>query len=42
VTPADVQRIARDYLKDDTMTIVIAGDRRVIEEQIKPFGTIME
>jgi predicted Zn-dependent peptidase len=42
VTPADVQRIARDYLKDDTMTIVIAGDKRVIEEQIKAFGTIME
>ena len=41
VTPADVQRIAREYLKDDTMTIVIAGDKRVIEEQIKPFGTIM-
>jgi zinc protease len=41
VTPADVQRIAREYLKDDTMTIVIAGDRRVIEEQIKPFGRIM-
>jgi zinc protease len=42
ITPADVQRIAREYLKDDTMTIVIAGDRRVIEEQIKPFGSIME
>jgi zinc protease len=42
VTPADVQRVAREYLKDDTMTIVIAGDRRVIEEQIKPFGNIMD
>jgi predicted Zn-dependent peptidase len=42
VTPADVQRIARTYLKDDTMTIVIAGDKRVIEEQIKEFGKIME
>jgi len=42
VTPADVQRIAREYLKDDTMTIVIAGDKRVIEEQIKPFGAIIE
>jgi predicted Zn-dependent peptidase len=42
VTPADVQRIAREYLKDDTMTIVIAGDKRVIEEQIKPFGSIVE
>jgi zinc protease len=40
VTPADVQRIAREYLKDDTMTIVIAGDRRVIEEQIRAFGMI--
>src|SRR5919109_255651 len=35
ITPADVQRIAREYLRDDTMTIVIAGDRRVIEEQIR-------
>jgi zinc protease len=42
ITPADVQRIARDYLKDDMMTIVIAGDRRVIEEQIRAFGTIMD
>jgi hypothetical protein len=37
-----VQRIAREYLKDDTMTIVIAGDRRVIEEQIRAFGNIMQ
>jgi predicted Zn-dependent peptidase len=41
VTPADVQRIARDYLKDDTMTIVIAGDKRAIEEQIKAYGEIV-
>lgn len=41
VTPADVQRIAREYLKDDTMTIVIAGDRRAIEEQIKAYGEIV-
>ena len=42
VTPADVQRIAREYLKDDTMTIVIAGDRRAIEEQIKEYGKIVD
>jgi zinc protease len=42
VTPADVQRIAREYLKDDTMTIVIAGDRRAIEEQIKTYGQIVQ
>jgi zinc protease len=42
VTPADVQRIAREYLKDDTMTIVIAGDKRAIEEQIKEYGKIVD
>jgi zinc protease len=42
VTPADVHRIARTYLKDDTMTIVIAGDKRVIEAQIKEYGKIVD
>ena len=42
VTPADVQRIARDYPKDETMTIVIAGDKKAIAEQIKPYGEVIE
>ena len=42
VTPADVQRIARDYLKDDTMTIVIAGDKKVILNELKPFGEVVD
>jgi zinc protease len=40
LTPQDVQRIARTYLRDDRMTIVVAGDRSVIEEQVRPYGEI--
>ena len=41
VTPADVQRVAQKYLDDDNMVIVIVGDKKAIEEQVKPFGPIM-
>jgi zinc protease len=40
VTPQDVQRLAQKYIQDDKATIVVVGDRKVIEEQIKPYGTI--
>lgn len=40
VTPQDVQRMAAKYIQDDRATIVVVGDRKVIEEQIKPYGTI--
>jgi predicted Zn-dependent peptidase len=40
VTPKDVQRLAQKYIRDDKATIVVVGDRKVIEEQIKPYGTI--
>jgi len=40
VTPADVQQTAKQNLPDDKATIVIAGDRSVIEEQVKPYGPI--
>jgi zinc protease len=40
VTPQKVSELARKYLEDDRATIVIVGDRKVIEEQIKPFGEI--
>lgn len=42
VTPADISRVAREHLNDENMTIVIVGDRKVIEEQVKVFGTIVE
>lgn len=41
VTPADVQRITREYLRDEDMAIVVVGDRAAIEEQIQPFGEII-
>jgi zinc protease len=40
VAPQDVQRLAQKYIQDDKATIVVVGDRKVIEEQIKPYGTI--
>lgn len=40
VTPVDVQRVARDYLDDERMLIVIAGDEAVITEQVRPYGEI--
>lgn len=40
VTPQDVQRLAQKYIQDEKATIVVVGDRKVIEEQVKPYGTI--
>ena len=42
VTPEDVRRIAREQLRDEDMVVVVVGDRRQVEEQVKPFGTIAE
>jgi len=41
VTPATVSEMARQHLDDTKATIVIVGDRKVIESQVKDFGTIM-
>ena len=38
ITPQQVQEMAKKYLQDDKATIVIVGDRKVIEEQVKAFG----
>jgi predicted Zn-dependent peptidase len=40
VTPQQVTEMAKKYLKDDQATIVIVGDRKAIEEQVKGFGEI--
>ena len=37
VTPADVQRITRTYLKPENMTLIVAGDRSKIDEQLQPY-----
>ena len=41
VTPAKVTEVAKKYLTDDVATIVVVGDRKLIEEQVKPFGKIV-
>ena len=38
VSPQDVQRMASTYIQDDRATIVVVGDRKVISEQIQPYG----
>jgi predicted Zn-dependent peptidase len=38
VTPAAVQQMAQKYISDDKATIVVVGDRKTIEEQVKPYG----
>ncbi len=42
VTPEEVQKIASTYLKDEEMTIAIAGDRSQIAASLAPFGTIAD
>lgn len=37
VTPADVQRMASQYLDPEKMIVVVVGDKAKIEEQLKPF-----
>jgi zinc protease len=41
VTPQDVARLAQKYIQDDRATIVVVGDRKAIEEQVKPFGDVV-
>jgi len=40
VTPQQVQEAAKKYLQDDKATIVVVGDKKVIEEQVKEFGPV--
>ena len=42
VTPQRVREVARKYLNDEQATIVVVGDRKTIEEQLKPFGRIVD
>jgi zinc protease len=40
VTPQQVQEMAKKYIQDDKATIVIVGDKKQIEEQVKEFGPV--
>jgi predicted Zn-dependent peptidase len=41
VTPAQVQELAKKYIRPESITIVIAGDRKKIEKQVAPYGPIL-
>ncbi|HTR01965.1 MAG TPA: pitrilysin family protein [Thermoanaerobaculia bacterium] len=40
VTPQQVQEMAKKYLQDDKATIVVVGDKKIVEEQVKEFGPL--
>lgn len=40
VSPQVVSEAARKYIQDEKATIVVVGDKKVIEEQLKPYGSI--
>ena len=40
VTPAAVQQMAQKYIDDTKTAIIAVGDKKVIEEQVKPYGPI--
>jgi zinc protease len=40
VTPAMVQQMTKKYIDDTKTAIIAVGDKKVIEEQVKPFGPI--
>jgi predicted Zn-dependent peptidase len=42
VTPEAISEAARKHLDDTKATIVVVGDRKVIEAQVKDFGTIVQ
>jgi len=40
-TPKKIQALARDYIRDQEMTVVILGDRAMIKNQVARFGKIL-
>jgi zinc protease len=40
VTPEQVSALTKQYIQPDRMVIAVVGDRKVIEEQVKPYGRI--
>ena len=35
--PKDVQQMARNYLQEGKMTIIVVGDKAKITEKLKPY-----
>lgn len=41
VTPEQVQRMTQTYLRPERMQMVIVGDKKVVQEQLAPWGTVV-
>ncbi|MBV8518439.1 MAG: insulinase family protein [Acidobacteria bacterium] len=41
-TPAEVQRLAQTYIDPSKLAIVVVGDRKVIYDQLKTYGEVIE
>lgn len=42
LTPADITRMAQQYLQPERIAIVVVGDREVIEEQVAQYGEVRD
>jgi len=42
ITAEDIRTMAKTYLRDEEMTIVIAGDRNKIYDQVSKYGDVIE
>jgi predicted Zn-dependent peptidase len=42
VTPAEVQRITKEYLRSKDMTVYIVGDLAKIKDQLAPYGDVVK
>jgi predicted Zn-dependent peptidase len=42
VAPAEIQQMARKYLDPSRMTIVVVGDEKVVGDQVKEFGKVVQ
>lgn len=41
VTPAQVQQMTQLYLRPERMQLVVVGDKKVVQEQLAPWGTVV-
>jgi predicted Zn-dependent peptidase len=41
VSPDQVQRMAQTYLRPERMQLVVVGDKKVVQEQLAPWGTVV-
>ena len=41
VTPAQVQQMTQLYLRPERMQLVVVGDRKIVLEQLAPWGTVV-